>query len=97
MARSGRLWARDAEERRGIEDAGYDLSEVLTTDRLVTSDNCFFAATGITDGPLLRGVRYERGGVWTESLVMRSRSGTVRLIDARHRVDKVSEFTTTKE
>ena len=88
----GRLWARDDEERETIEDAGYDLSEVLTTDRLVSGDNCFFAATGITDGPLLGGVRFERGGVRTESLVMRSRSGTVRLIEARHRIDKVSEF-----
>jgi len=58
----------------------------------VRSDNCFFAATGITDGPLLRGVRVEHGGIHTQSLVVRSRSGTVRIVSARHRVDKVREF-----
>ena len=62
---------------------------MLTTDDLVQGDNCFFAATGITDGELLRGVRYEHGGARTQSLVMRSRSGTVRMIDARHRIDKL--------
>ena len=65
---------------------------MLTTDILVKGDNCFFAATGITDGELLRGVRYEHGGARTQSLVMRSKSGTVRLIDARHRIDKLSQF-----
>ena len=57
-----------------------------------SGDNCFFAATGVTDGDLLRGVRYERGGARTQSLVMRSKSGTVRLIDAYHRIDKLSSF-----
>ena len=63
---------------------------MLTTDDLVQGDNCFFAATGITDGELLRGVRFERSGARTQSLVMRSSSGTVRMIDARHRIDKLS-------
>ena len=58
------------------------------------SDNCFFAATGITDGDLLRGVHYDRNGATTQSLVMRSRSGTVRLVDARHRIDKLRAFST---
>jgi len=88
----GRLWARDDEEREQIEAAGYDLSEVLTTDTLVSGDDAFFAATGITDGPLLRGVRFDRTGVHTESLVVRSRSGTVRIISARHEQAKVNEF-----
>ena len=73
-------------------DAGYDLSAILTTDDLVQGDNCFFAATGITDGELLQGVRFEPGGASTQSLVMRSRSGTVRLITARHRLDKLQSF-----
>jgi fructose-1,6-bisphosphatase II len=88
----GMLWPRDEAERQVIIDAGYDLSDVLTTNSLVQSDNCFFAATGITDGELLNGVRYISGGARTQSLVMRSRSGTVRLIDARHRIDKLSSF-----
>jgi len=88
----GQLWPRDAVERQAAIDAGYDLDEVLTTDTLVKSGNCFFAATGITDGELLTGVRYVSGGARTQSLVMRSRSGTVRMIDARHRIDKLSQF-----
>jgi fructose-1,6-bisphosphatase II len=88
----GLLAPRDDAERQAAIDLGYDLSEVLTTDTLVKGDNCFFAATGITDGELLRGVRYEHGGARTQSLVMRSKSGTVRLIDARHRIDKLSAF-----
>ena len=73
--------------------AGYDLDEVLSIDDLVRGDNCFFAATGITDGDLLRGVRYlEGGGAATESLVMRSRSGTIRKIDAMHPLTKLAEF-----
>jgi len=73
--------------------AGYDLSRVLTTDDLVQGDNCFFAATGITDGELVKGVHFDRTGITTESLVMRSRSGTVRLVRAHHRLDKVNNFT----
>ncbi len=88
----GLLAPRDEAERQAALDFGFDLSAVLTTDILVKGDNCFFAATGITDGELLRGVRYEHGGARTQSLVMRSKSGTVRLIDARHRIDKLSAF-----
>ena len=86
------LAPRNAEEKAAAIALGYDLDRVLTTDDLVSGDNCFFAATGITDGDLLRGVRYEHGGARTQSLVMRSRSGTVRMIDARHRIDKLAAF-----
>jgi fructose-1,6-bisphosphatase II len=88
----GLLAPRDDDERQRAIDAGYDLDDVLTTDTLVRGDNCFFAATGITDGELLHGVRYVSGGARTQSLVMRSKSGTVRMIDARHRIDKLSAF-----
>jgi fructose-1,6-bisphosphatase II len=89
----GRLWPRNDDERKAATDAGYDLDQVLTTNDLVRGDNCFFAATGITDGDLLRGVRYlEGGGASTESLVMRSRSGTIRKIDAIHPLHKLAEF-----
>jgi len=88
----GRLWPRDDAERQAAADAGYDLSAVLTTDDLVRGDNCFFAATGITDGDLLRGVRYLEDGARTESLVMRSRSGTIRKIDAIHPLHKLAEY-----
>ena len=88
----GRLWPRDEVERSAAVDAGYDLGAVLTTDDLVRGDNCFFAATGITDGELLSGVRYDQFGASTQSLVMRSKSGTVRLIDARHPLHKLSEY-----
>ncbi|HUF32862.1 MAG TPA: class II fructose-bisphosphatase [Acidimicrobiales bacterium] len=88
----GRLHARDDADRAAAAEGGYDLEAVLTTDDLVRSDNCFFAATGITDGELLRGVRYTKEGATTQSLVMRSKSGTVRLIDARHRLDKLKEY-----
>ena len=71
---------------------GYDLDRVLSLDDLVQGDNCFFAATGITDGELLRGVRYDSRGASTESLVMRSKSGTVRRIDARHRLKKLALY-----
>ena len=89
----GRLWPRNDEERKAAIDAGFDLDEVLDTERLVGGDNCFFAATGITDGELLRGVRYTKSGASTQSLVMRSRSGTVRLIEAQHRLEKLKEYT----
>jgi fructose-1,6-bisphosphatase II len=88
----GRLWPRNDEERKRSLDAGYDLERVLTTDDLVSGDNVFFAATGITDGDLLRGVRYTGSGAVTESLVMRSKSGTVRKIEARHSLAKLSQF-----
>ena len=79
-------------ERAEAQQAGYDLDAVLTTDDLVRGDNCFFAATGITDGELLQGVRYHDFGATTQSLVMRSRSGTVRFVSARHPLDKLREF-----
>ncbi|NLV57033.1 MAG: class II fructose-bisphosphatase [Acidimicrobiales bacterium] len=88
----GRLWPRDDAERREAVDAGYDLDRVLTTDDLVQGDNCFFAATGITDGDVLKGVRYTGTGATTQSLVMRSKSGTVRLVDARHQTHKLQEY-----
>ena len=65
---------------------------MLTTDDLVQGDNCFFAVTGITDGEVLKGVHYDSGGATTQSLVMRSKSGTTRLINARHRLEKLKEF-----
>ncbi len=80
----GKLWPRDDEERQKLIDAGYDLDQVLTTDDLVGGDEVFFAATGVTTGALLRGVRYTPEGAITDSIVMRSRSGTVRRIEAHH-------------
>jgi fructose-1,6-bisphosphatase II len=88
----GLLAPRDDTEREAALELGYDLDRVLTTDDLVMGDNCFFAATGVTDGELLRGVRYDHHTARTQSLVMRSKSGTVRMIDARHRIDKLSSF-----
>jgi len=88
----GRLWPRNDDERQAAVRAGYDLDKILTTDDLVGGDNCFFAATGVTDGELLRGVHYDRSGATTQSLLMRSRSGTVRRVDARHRLDKLKLF-----
>jgi len=88
-----RLWPRNDAERNAAVEAGYDLDQVLTTDDLVTSENSFFAATGITDGELLKGVHYDRRGATTQSLVMRSKSGTVRLINARHQIDKLKDYT----
>jgi fructose-1,6-bisphosphatase II len=88
----GRLWPRHDEERDEALRLGYDVTAVLDLDDLVQGDNCFFAATGITDGELLRGVRYDSRGSSTESLVMRSKSGTVRRIDARHRLKKLAQY-----
>nr|WP_226379056.1 class II fructose-bisphosphatase [Pseudonocardia sp. KRD291] len=88
----GRLWPKDDEERQKALAAGHDLDRVLTTADLVRGDNVFFCATGITDGALLRGVHYQPGGATTQSIVMRSRSGTVRLIDGHHRLTKLREF-----
>jgi fructose-1,6-bisphosphatase II len=85
----GKLWPRSDEERRSLVDAGYDLDRVLTTDDLVAGDDVFVAATGVTDGALLDGVAYTPGGAVTESIVMRSRSGTVRRIEAYHAFDKL--------
>ena len=86
----GRLWPQDDAERAKAEEAGHDLSRVLTTDELVTGD-CYFVATGITDGELLDGVRYHGGGAETHSLVMRSASGTIREVIGRHQLQKVTE------
>jgi fructose-1,6-bisphosphatase II len=88
----GRLWPRNDDERALIIEAGLDPEAVLTLAELVRSDNCYFAATGITDGPLLSGVRFEPRRVSTQSLVMRSRSGTVRRIDAHHKLAKLQEY-----
>jgi fructose-1,6-bisphosphatase II len=84
----GRLWPRNDDERRAALDAGYDLDKVLDIDDLVRGDNVFFAATGVTDGELLRGVRFRAHEVLTQSLSMRSASGAVRLIEARHQLDR---------
>ncbi len=88
-ALQGKLWPRDDEERQALLDAGYDLDQVLTTDDLVGGDEIFFAATGVTTGALLRGVRYTPDGAVTDSIVMRSRSGTVRRIEAHHSFGKL--------
>jgi len=85
----GRLYVRNEEERRAALDAGYDLDRVLTTDDLVHGEDVFFAATGITDGVLLKGVRYSVEGATSESIVMRSKSGTIRVMQAEHRWDKL--------
>src|SRR4051812_45018007 len=88
----GRLWPRNDDERQAAIDAGYDLDRVLTTNDLVQGDNCFFSLTGITDGEVLKGVHYDSRGATTQSLVTRSKSGTVRRIDSRHRLEKLQEF-----
>jgi fructose-1,6-bisphosphatase II len=87
-----KLWPRDDAERAKAVDAGHDLDRVLTTDDLVTGDNCFFVATGVTSGDLLRGVRYRSGGAYTQSIVMRSKSGTIRWIDSFHRLEKLRRY-----
>jgi fructose-1,6-bisphosphatase II len=90
----GRLWPRDDDERKAAVDAGYDLGRVLTQDDLVHGEDVFFSATGVTDGDVLQGVRYEGArGASTESLVMRSRSGTVRRIQSRHDRAKLRALT----
>ena len=88
----GRLWPQDDDERQRAVDAGHDLDRVLSTDDLVTGENCFFVATGITDGELLKGVRYRAGGATTHSLVMRSKSGTIRLIESHHQLAKLRAY-----
>lgn len=91
-ALQGRLAPTDDAERQKAIDAGHDLDRVLTTSELVTGENIFFCATGVTDGELLRGVRYTPGGAETQSIVMRSKSGTVRMVEAYHRLTKLNEF-----
>jgi len=88
----GRLCPRDDAERRAALDAGHDLDRVLGTEDLVRGDNVFFCATGITDGELLRGVTYHAGGCRTQSIVMRSKSGTVRMIDSFHQLTKLRKY-----
>jgi fructose-1,6-bisphosphatase II len=88
----GKLWPRNDEERGKLVDAGYDIDRVLSTDDLVSGQDVFVAATGVTTGALLQGVHYTEDGAITESLVMRSRSGTVRRIQARHRFEKLMKF-----
>ncbi|MCW2878576.1 MAG: Fructose-bisphosphatase [Sphaerisporangium sp.] len=88
----GKLWPRDDDERRRALDAGHDLDRVLTTDDLVTSDDVFFAASGITDGELMGGVRYRGGVAVTHSLVMRGRSGTVRKVESEHQLWKLRAY-----
>jgi fructose-1,6-bisphosphatase II len=90
----GKIFPRDDDEIKRGKEAGYDLKKVFTMDDLVASDNVFFAATGITNGELLDGVQYYGSGARTHSLVMRSKSGTVREIIARHRLDKLQTFST---
>jgi fructose-1,6-bisphosphatase II len=88
----GKLWPRNDEERTKALDAGHDLTRVLETNDLVRGDNVFFVATGVTDGELLEGVRYRAGGATTHSLVMRSRSGTIRSIHSDHQLTKLRAY-----
>lgn len=92
----GKLYARDEDELRRGREAGYDFDKVLTMDDLVSSEDVFFAATGITDGELLQGVRYFGDGASTDSLVVRGLTGTVRQITATHRLDKLHRLSTVK-
>ncbi len=88
----GRLSPRNDDERRRLLEAGFDIDRVLSTDDLVAGDDVFFAASGITDGALLQGVRYTEDGATTYSMVMRARSGTVRYVEAEHRFAKLEQF-----
>lgn len=88
----GMLAPKDEQEADKARAAGHDLSAVLTTNDLVTSDNCYFVATGVTNGDMLRGVSYRKNGATTRSLVMRSRSGTVRFIESVHKLAKLQEY-----
>jgi fructose-1,6-bisphosphatase II len=89
----GRLWPRDEDERKAALEQGYDLDKQFTKDDLVKGDDCFFSATGVTDGDVLQGVRYRGRTATTESIVMRSRSGTVRRVRAEHNRAKLREIT----
>jgi fructose-1,6-bisphosphatase II len=88
----GRLWPQDEEERRKALDAGHDLGRVLHTGDLVAGEDVFFCATGITDGELAAGVRYDRSGVHTSSIVMRSKSGTIRAVESIHQLSKLRAY-----
>jgi fructose-1,6-bisphosphatase II len=87
-----KLWPRDDAEREKALAGGHDLDRVLNTDDLVSGDNAFFVATGVTNGDLLRGVHYRSGGAYTQSIVMRSKSGTIRIIDSYHRLEKLALY-----
>jgi fructose-1,6-bisphosphatase II len=91
-AMQAKLWPRDEAERQKALAAGHDLDRVLSTEDLVRGDNMFFCATGVTSGDLLRGVRYRSGGAYTQSIVMRSKSGTIRVIDSYHRLEKLAQY-----
>jgi fructose-1,6-bisphosphatase II len=91
-AMQAKLWPQDEVEREKALAAGHDLKRVLNTDDLVTGDNIFFCATGVTSGDLVRGVRYRSGGAYTQSIVMRSKSGTIRVIDSYHRLEKLRAY-----
>jgi fructose-1,6-bisphosphatase II len=95
-AMQGRLWPRNDEERIAALDAGYDLDKVLHTDDLVWGEDVFFAATGVSDGELLQGVRYWGDGASSQSIVMRSKSGTIRTIDATHKWQKLMRYSAFK-
>ncbi len=91
-AMQGRLWPRNEYERTAAVAAGYDLAAVLSQDDLIRTSNCFFAATGVTDGDLLKGVHFDAVHCHTQSLVMRGMSGTVRLVKAHHRLGKARKL-----
>jgi len=90
----GKLWPKDDQERQRAIDAGHDLDRVLLTDDLVTGDNVFFVATGVTDGEMLQGVRYRGETITTHSIVMRSKSGTIRDVHSEHTLSKLREYAT---
>jgi fructose-1,6-bisphosphatase II len=87
-----KLWPRNDEEKQKAIDAGHDLDRVLLTEDLVRGDDIFFCATGVTDGDLLRGVRYYADSVGTQSIVMRSKSGTIRVIESLHQLGKLRAY-----
>jgi fructose-1,6-bisphosphatase II len=91
-AMQGKLYPRNEDETRQLNEAGYDIDRVLTTDDLCGGEEVFFAATGVTTGAMLRGVRYRRNVVITSSIVMRSKSGTIRYVDGHHQVEKLMRF-----
>jgi fructose-1,6-bisphosphatase II len=91
-AMQAKLWPRDDAEREKALAAGHDLDRVLSTEDLVTGENIFFCATGVTTGDLVRGVRYRSGSAYTQSIVMRSKSGTIRVIDSYHRLEKLALY-----
>lgn len=88
----GKLWPKDEEEAEKARAAGHDLEKVLGLDDLVSSDNCYFSATGVTNGDMVRGVSYRKNGATTRSLVMRSKSGTVRYVESLHQLAKLQEY-----